>query len=266
MKTCVVLTIPAAGSEGSDSTVIEKEIDGKVVKNGYSSPLNVPLFSIMNPELTFTLPAYQTACGIVDMMAHIMERYFTNTTGVSVTDRTCEGLLQGIIENARIVIAEPDNYDARANIMWAGTLAHNNLCGVGREQDWATHHLEHQLSALYDVAHGAGLAVMYPAWMEYNLKHDVMRFAQFASRVFGCSMDFEDPERTAREGISALREFYKSIGMPLSFKDIGAKAEDIPLLLNMLGVDDENRTEGKFVTLHRSDCEQIYSIAARYGS
>ncbi|MBO6257912.1 MAG: iron-containing alcohol dehydrogenase [Succinivibrio sp.] len=266
LKTCVVLTIPAAGSEGSDSTVIEKEIDGKVVKNGYSSPLNVPLFSIMNPELTFTLPAYQTACGIVDMMAHIMERYFTNTTGVSVTDRTCEGLLQGIIENARIVIAEPDNYDARANIMWAGTLAHNNLCGVGREQDWATHHLEHQLSALYDVAHGAGLAVMFPAWMEYNLKHDVMRFAQFASRVFGCSMDFEDPERTAREGISALREFYKSIGMPLSFKDIGAKAEDIPLLLNMLGVDDENRTEGKFVTLHRSDCEQIYSIAARYGS
>ena len=266
LKTCVVLTIPAAGSEGSDSTVIEKEIDGKVVKNGYSSPLNVPLFSIMNPELTFTLPAYQTACGIVDMMAHIMERYFTNTTGVSVTDRTCEGLLQGIIENARIVIAEPDNYDARANIMWAGTLAHNNLCGVGREQDWATHHLEHQLSALYDVAHGAGLAVMFPAWMEYNLKHDVMRFAQFASRVFGCSMDFEDPERTAREGISALREFYKSIGMPLSFRDIGAKAEDIPLLLNMLGVDDENRTEGKFVTLHRSDCEQIYSIAARYGS
>lgn len=266
LKTCVVLTIPAAGSEGSDSTVIEKEIDGKVVKNGYSCQLNVPLFSIMNPELTFTLPAYQTACGIVDMMAHIMERYFTNTTGVSVTDRTCEGLLQGIIENARKVINEPDNYDARANIMWAGTLAHNNLCGVGREQDWATHHLEHQLSALYDVAHGAGLAVMFPAWMEYNLKHDVMRFAQFASRVFGCSMDFEDPERTARDGISALREFYKSIGMPLSFKDIGAKAEDIPLLLNMLGVDDENRTEGRFVTLRRSDCEQIYSIAARYGS
>lgn len=264
LKTGVVLTIPAAGSEGSDSSVIEKEINGEIVKNGCGSPFNVPLFAVMNPELTYTLPAYQTACGITDMMVHIMERYFTNTRGVAVTDRICEGLLCAIIENARTVMLEPENYDARANIMWAGTLAHNNLCGVDREQDWATHHLEHQLSALYDVAHGAGLAVLFPAWMEYNCRHDVMRFAQFASRVFGCFMDFEEPERTARASIAALRAFFKSIGMPQNFEQIGAKSADIPRMLNMLGVDDHERTEGHFVKLHRTDCEQIYKLAAAY--
>ena len=148
--------------------------------------------------------------------------------------------------------------------MWAGTLAHNNTCGVDREQDWATHHLEHQLSALYDVAHGAGLAVMFPAWMEYNMKHDVMRFAQFAVRVFGVSMDFENPDRTARAGIYALRAFLKRIGMPLSFKDIGAHIEDIPKMLDMLGVNETDRLEGHFVKLKRSDCEKIYNLAATY--
>ena len=157
---------------------------------------------------------------------------------------------------------DPHNYNARANLMWAGSLAHNNICGVDREQDWATHHLEHQLSALYDVAHGAGLAVMFPAWMEYVFKHDVMRFARFASEVFNVPFDFDDPSVTAREGINALRYFLKSIGMPLSFKDIGAKKEDIPLLLSMLGVNEQNRSEGRFVVLYKSDCEKIYTIAA----
>ena len=125
------------------------------------------------------------------MMAHIMERYFTNTCNVQVTDRLCEGLLLAIIENASIVIHDPDNYDARANLMWAGSLAHNNICGVDREQDWASHHLGHQLSALYDTAHGASLSVMFPAWMEFTYKHNVMRFAQFANRVFGCAMNLK---------------------------------------------------------------------------
>ncbi|MCI6796621.1 MAG: iron-containing alcohol dehydrogenase [Succinatimonas sp.] len=264
LKTAVVLTIPAAGSEGSNSAVIEKEINGNIVKNGLGCDFNVPLFSVMDPELTFTLPAYQTACGVTDMMAHIMERYFTNTQNVDVTDRMCEGLLCSIIANAPVAITEPDNYSARANLMWAGTMAHNNICGVGREQDWATHHLEHQLSALYDVAHGAGLAVMFPAWMEYCLRHDVMRFAQFAVRVFGISMDYEKPERTAKAGIAALRAFLKRIGMPLNFEQIGAHSEDIPKLLDMLGVDDHERFEGHFVKLHRSDCEKIYKLAAEY--
>ncbi len=264
LKTAVILTIPAAGSEGSDSAVVQKEVDGEVLKVGLGTQFNVPLFAILNPELTFTLPAYQTAAGGVDMMAHVMERYFTNTKDVSITDRLCEGVLQSIIESLPRVIADPCDYGARANMMWAGMLAHNNSCGVGREQDWTSHHLEHQLSAMYDVAHGAGLAVMFPAWMEYTMQHNVMRFAQFANRVFGFSMDFEDPERTAKNGIQALRFFFKSIGMPLSFADIGAKEEDIPAMLNMLGVD--HHTEGHFMELHRDDCEAIYRIAARFNS
>ncbi|WP_295352500.1 iron-containing alcohol dehydrogenase [uncultured Succinivibrio sp.] len=264
LKTGCVLTIPAAGSESSLSTVIEKEIDGKVVKNGCGSPLNRPLFAILDPELTFSVSRYQTACGITDMIAHILERYFTNSKGVTVTDYMCEALLKAIIENAPVAIDDPSNYDARANIMWAGSLAHNNICGVDRVQDWASHHIEHQLSALYDVAHGAGLAVIFPAWMDYVYKHDVMRFAQFAVRVFGVSMDFDDPASTAREGIRAFRHFLHSIGMPLSFEEIGAKEEDIPHLLNMLGVDDLNKTEGQFVLLYRKDCEAIYYRAAHY--
>ena len=255
-----VLTIPAAGSEGSNSAVIQKEVDGKVIKQGLSSQFNVPRFAVMDPTLTMTLPDYQTACGATDMMAHVMERYFTNTTDVSITDRICEAVLLSIIETVPRVLEDPHNYGARANLMWAGTLAHNNLCGVGREQDWATHHLEHQLSALYDCAHGAGLAVMFPAWMEYTLNHNVMRFAQFAHRVMGVEMDFADPVNTAREGIVRLRHFFKSIGMPVSFKELGAREEDIPALLNLLGID--KHSEGHFVVLGRDDCEKIYRIAA----
>ncbi len=258
----VVLTIPAAGSEGSSSAVIQKEIDGHFYKCGLSSCFNVPTFAIMNPEVTKTLPPYQTACGAVDMMAHVMERYFTNTPDVSITDRLCEAVLCSIVETVPRVLREPDNYEARANIMWAGTLAHNDTCGVGREQDWATHALEHQLSAIYDIAHGAGLAVMFPAWMEYTMAHNPMRFAQFATRVFGISMDFEEPKRTAKAGIIALRNFFKSIGMPQNFADIGAREEDIPQMLKLLGVD--QHTIGHFVPLNRDDCEAIYKIAARY--
>lgn len=259
----VILTIPAAGSEGSNSAVIQKEVDGKVIKQGLSTQFNVPRFAIMDPELTMTLPDYQTACGAVDMMAHVMERYFTNTKDVSITDRVCEAVLLSIIETVPRILADGKDYGARANLMWAGMLAHNNICGVGREQDWATHHLEHQLSALYDCAHGAGLAVMFPAWMEYTMSHNVMRFAQFAHRVFGVEMDFEDPINTARQGIRALRNFFKQIGMPLSFKDLGASAADIPTLLNLLGIDEHS--EGHFVVLNREDCEKIYRIAAEYG-
>lgn len=258
----VILTIPASGSEGSVSSVIQKEINGVIIKQGFAHDLLIPKFAILNPELTYSLPSYQTACGIVDMMAHVMERYFTNTKNVSLTDRLCEGVLQSIIENTEYLIRDPYDYDARANIMFAGTLAHNNILGLGREQDWATHHLEHQLSALYDIAHGAGLAIMFPAWMEYTLDHNVMRFCQFAHRVFGIDVDFENPSITATEGIKVLRAFFYKIGMPLSFSDIGAKKEDIPKLLDMLDID--NHTEGKFVVLKRQDCENIYRIAAKY--
>ena len=158
-------------------------------------------------------------------------------------------------------IADPNNYDARSNIMWAGMVAHNNICGVGREQDWNSHGIEHELSALYDVAHGAGLAVIMPAWMEFVHKHDVMRFCQMATRVFGCKMNFADPEATAMEGIKRFRSFLRSIGMPLNFAELGAKEEDIPKLVEKFGIG-SGMTSG-FVALSSDDIAEIYRIAAK---
>ena len=244
--------------------MIQKQVGDKVIKTGCTTELNKPVIAILDPTLTYTLSNYQTACGVVDMMAHIMERYFTNTEGCDITDRMCESLLKSIIHNAHLVFEDPFNFDARANLMWAGALAHNNICGVGREQDWASHHLEHQLSALYDIAHGAGLSVIFPAWMEYVYNHDVKRFCQFANRVFDININLEDLEKTAQLGIRALREFFKSIDMPLSFKDINASKNDIPKLVEMLGVDEMEKSEGHFVQLYRQDCEKIYLIAAEY--
>ncbi|HQG67710.1 MAG TPA: iron-containing alcohol dehydrogenase [Paludibacteraceae bacterium] len=252
-----ILTIAAAGSEGSSSSVITHE-NGLLKRSAEGNALR-PVFSILNPELTFTLPAYQTACGITDMMAHVMERYFTNTREVEITDRLCEGILLTIIKEAPVAIAEPTNYGARANIMWAGMVAHNDICGVGREQDWATHQMEHELSALYDVAHGAGLAVMFPAWMKYVMNHDIMRFAQFAVRVWGCEMDFQHPEITAKEGIAKFEQFLISIGMPVRFAELGAKAEDIPTLVKNMRLG--NCTVGSFVKLTEKDVAEIYKLA-----
>ncbi|HQF10772.1 MAG TPA: iron-containing alcohol dehydrogenase [Paludibacteraceae bacterium] len=252
-----ILTIAAAGSEGSNGSVITHE-NGMLKRSAEGNALR-PVFSILNPELTFTLPAYQTACGITDMMAHVMERYFTNTREVEITDRLCEGILLTIIKEAPVAIAEPTNYGARANIMWAGMVAHNDICGVGREQDWATHQMEHELSALYDVAHGAGLAVMFPAWMKYVMNHDIMRFAQFAVRVWGCEMDFQHPEITAKEGIAKFEQFLISIGMPIRFAQLGAKAEDIPTLVKNMRLG--NRTVGSFVKLTEKDVAEIYKLA-----
>jgi len=183
-----VLTIAAAGSEGSPDSVITHE--NGMLKRATSGEALRPRFSILNPQSTCTLSAYQTACGITDIMAHVCERYFTNTKNVEITDRLCEGILQTMIEESPKVISNLQDYDARANIMWAGMVAHNNLCGVGRDQDWSSHGIEHELSSLYDVAHGAGLAVIMPAWMKYVMKHDVTRFAQFAVRVWNCDMNF----------------------------------------------------------------------------
>ena len=231
-----------------------------MVKRGTQSDKIRPVFSILNPELTKTLAAFQTACGATDMFAHVLERYFTNTKDVEITDRLCEGIMLTIINEAPKAIADPGNYEARANLMWAGMVAHNDICGVGRVQDWGSHQLEHELSALYDVAHGAGLAVMFPAWMKFTMKHDVMRFAQLAVRVFGCQMDFQNPERTASEGIERFESFLRSIGMPVRFKELGAKRENIPTLIEMLKMD--KRGVGNFVKLSAEDVEGIYMLAA----
>ena len=254
-----VLTIAAAGSEGSNGSVITKE-EGMLKRSAGGDAIR-PKFSIMNPELTETLPAYQTACGITDIMAHLLERYFTNTKDVEVTDRVIEGLLLTMVNEAPKVIANPHDYEARANIMWAGMMAHNNCCGVGREQDWASHDMEHELSALYDCAHGAGLAVVFPAWMEYNMDHDIMRFAQIATRVWGCNMDFAHPEATAKAGIEAFRAFLKSIGMPQTLGELGGKAEDIPYLAHTAAYGNGNGgTLGSFVVLKEEDMANIYKL------
>ena len=254
-----VLTISAAGSEGSGDSVITKE-EG-MYKRGASGEAIRPTFSILNPALTETLPAYQTACGVTDIMAHLFERYFTNTKDVEVTDRLIEGLLITMIKEAKKAIANPDDYEARANIMWAGMMAHNNSCGVGREQDWASHNIEHELSATYDCAHGAGLAVVFPAWMKYTLNHDVMRFAQVATRVWGCNMDFSNPEKTALEGINAFEKFLKSIGMPTSFSELGAKAKEKEKMAHTACYGDgRTGTLGAFVNLNEKDVIEIYKL------
>lgn len=213
----------------------------------------------MNPALTQTLPAYQTACGACDIMAHVFERYFTNTQEVEITDRLCEAVLLTMVKEAPRVIRDPDNYEARANIMWAGTVAHTNIVGVGRSQDWNSHNIEHELSGLYDVAHGAGLAVIMPSWMEYVMPHNPMRFAQMATRIFGCAMNFECPEETAREGIRCFRRFLKEIGLPINFEELGAKEEDIPVLVEKFGIGDGKT--GGFMPLSAEDISNIYKIA-----
>ncbi len=254
-----ILTIAAAGSEGSGASVITKE-EG-MLKRDAGSDLMRPKFSILNPALTMSLPAYQTACGATDIMAHVFERYFTNTKEVEITDRLCEAVLITMVNETPKVIENPKDYGARANIMWAGTVAHTDLLGVGRSQDWNSHMIEHELSGLYDCAHGAGLAVIMPAWMEYVYKHDVMRFAQMAVRVWDCEMNFENPEETALKGIKAFRRFLHEIGMPINFKQIGAKEEDIPVLVDKFGIG--NGKTGGFVSLSAEDITNIYRIAAR---
>ena len=252
----VVQTIAAAGSEGSGDSVVTKE-DG-MLKRGASSEHIRPKFAVQNPALLCTLPAYQIACGITDIMAHVFERYFTNTLEVEITDRLCEAVLLTMVKEGPRAIADPANYQVRANIMWAGTVAHNGVVGCGRSQDWNSHAIEHELSALYDCAHGAGLAVVMPAWMEYVVDHNVMRFAQMATRVFGCQMNFENPKATALEGIRAFRRFLHSIGMPINFAELGAKEEDIPKMVEKL-----NPGDGwGFVPLKAKDVTAIYRIAA----
>jgi alcohol dehydrogenase YqhD (iron-dependent ADH family) len=253
-----VLTIAAAGSEGSPDSVIT--LEKGMFKRGASGEAIRPKFSILNPDSMLTLPVYQTACGVTDMMAHVCERYFTNTTDVETTDRLCEAVLKAIISEAPVAIAHPEDYQSHANLMWAGMVAHNNIVGVGRAQDWNSHRIEHELSALYDVAHGAGLAVIMPAWMKHVMRHNVNRFAQFAVRVWGCDMDYENPEHTALEGIARFRAFLTAIGMPATFAELGAKEEDISGMVEHLFTAETEPLPG-FMQLYRGDVEAILRLA-----
>lgn len=258
LKVAVVLTIPAAGSEGSGNSVITKV--STLQKMSLRAPeLLRPRFSIMNPELTFTLPPYQTAAGIVDMMAHIMERYFTNTVDTEIADRLCEGTLKAIITEAPRVMADPKDYGARANIMWSGMIAHNGTCGVGNEEDWASHFIEHEISALYDVTHGAGLAVIFPAWLTWMASHHVEKVAQYAARVWDVPVS-EDLKAMALEGVARLKSFFTSIGMPVNFAQLGVEHPDIELLVEHLHAN-KGEQVGCYVRLGRKETWEIYELA-----
>jgi len=250
-----VLTIAAAGSEGSGNSVITMEETGR--KLSCRGECLRPRFSILNPEFTYTLPVYQIACGAVDMFAHLAERYFTQTPDVNVSDELCEGLMRAVVAASAKAVADPTDYAARSDLMWAGTLAHNDVCGVGRQQDWASHGIEHELSALYGVAHGAGLAVVMPAWLDYVKDADLARVARFASRVWQVSEG--DVGEMAAAGIACYRAWIRSLGMPLTLAELGADAKDIPTLARNLRLG-ENRL-GSFRPLTTEDVVKILERA-----
>lgn len=255
----VVLTIPAAGSEGSGNTVITNT--ETKVKNGLRMPMLLrPKFALMNPELTMTLPAWQTASGISDMMAHILERYISNTPDVQIGDRLAEGMLLAIMEMAERVMKDPMDYEARANIMWSGTIAHNDTCSLGRQEDWFSHAMEHEISAEYDVTHGAGLAVIFPAFLQYAAKHNPHKVAQLAHRVLGIA-DSGNMEQDAMQGALALKTWLHDVlQMPVTFAQLGIPNPDLELLNTRL-----HRLKGEvlhgYMDLDAAATMEIYHIA-----
>ena len=249
-----VLTIPAAGSEASTGTVITNE-DGWL-KRAVNSELIYPRFSILNPELAFTLPKFQVACGVADIMAHLMERYFTNVTHVAFTDRLLEATMKTLISQAPLVLVNPQDYDAWSELMWAGTIAHNNLLNTGRVGDWASHQIEHEISGIYDVAHGAGLAVIFPAWMRYVLKQDLNRFVQWSVRVWNVEMDPFNPEAVANAGIEKMETFFHSIGLGTRLADLGIQDDRIAEMADKC-TEGNTQMAGNFVKL---DCEAVEKI------
>lgn len=260
LKVAVVLTIPAAGSEGSGNAVITNHKTHQKLSLRYPNILR-PVFSLMNPELTYTLPPFQMACGVSDIMAHILERYFTNTPDNEVTDRLCESLLLSIVKQAPLVMANPTDYQARANIMWAGTIAHNGICGVGREEDWTSHFIEHEISALYNVAHGAGLAVVFPAFLTFVADKNVGKVAQLAERVWGVP-HYADAKAMALEGVNRYKSFLHSMGLPLTLKELGIENADIELLVRNLHAN-KGALIGNYVKLFEEDTTAILNLCRK---
>ncbi|MBQ6767216.1 MAG: iron-containing alcohol dehydrogenase [Prevotella sp.] len=256
-----VLTIPAAGSEMSESSVITNE-DGDV-KLGYSNDLSRPKFAIMNPERTFTLPPYQTAAGVTDMMMHTMERYFTHDDDMTLTDAVAEAVLRTMKQCVFEVLKNPDDYRNRAQIMWGGSIAHNGLTGCGISDDWATHQLEHELSGLFDVTHGAGLAAIWPSWARYVMEGNVSRFVRFAVNVMDVENDFTDPKGTALRGIEAMERFYHAIGMPINIHELIGREITEAEIDEMVRKCSRNyqSTTGRFRVLTHEDMKAIYMMA-----
>ena len=264
-ETCLpvacVLTIPAAGSEMSEASVVTNE-DGDV-KLGYSNQMSRPKFAIMNPVRTFTLPPYQTAAGVTDMIMHTMERYFSPEDDMDLTDALAEALMRTMMDNVFKALADPEDYRARAQIMWGGSVAHNDLTGCGLKGDWATHQLEHELSGMFDVTHGAGLAAIWPSWARYVYKENVSRFVRFAVNVMNVPQDFTDPEGTALKGIAAMERFYHAIGMPVNIHELIGRDITEGEIREMVRKcsRDGKITQGSFKVLGPEDLEAIYRMA-----
>ena len=257
----VILTIPAAGSEMSSSCVITR--DEGLLKRGINSDLCRCRFCIMNPELTYTLPPYQTAAGATDIMMHTMERYFSKYEDMTLTDAIAEALLRTVKDSVFEVLANPEDYRHRAQIMWAGSLAHNDLTECGTEKDFATHRLEHELSAVYGVTHGAGLAALWGSWARYVLPKHVSRFVQFAVNVMGVTNDFAHPEATALKGIEALERFYRAIGMPANIGELLGRTltdEEVDTLADRCSRDG-TITLGAMEVLDQQAMRTIYTMA-----
>lgn len=256
----VILTMAATGSEMSDSSVVTKE-EGWL-KRSSKSDLGRPRFAILNPELTYTLPEYQTMSGCVDIMMHTIERYFSHEMDTELVDSLAEGLLRTMMHNAKVLLAEPRNYEARSEVMWAGSLSHNGLTGCGRKGDWACHQLEHELGGMFDVAHGAGLSAVWGSWARYVYKEDAARFVKFAENVMGIAKDREAPEKTALAGIEALEGFFRSIKMPVRISELGQdlseeQIAELAYKCSFMGT----RTIGGFKALDKEDMANIYRMA-----
>ena len=256
----VVITLAATGSEMSNSSVITNEDGWK--KRGLNNDLSRPRFAIMNPELTYTLPEYQTMCGCVDIIMHTLERFFSHEKDTELTDYLAESVIKSVMHSAKILKKNPCDYNARAEVFWAGSLSHNGLTGCGRKGDWACHQLEHELSGMFDVAHGAGLSAVWGSWARYVLKDDVDRFVKLAVDVLNVPMDYDDPEKTALEGIEAMEDFFRSINMPVSISELGVELnDDIIKELSWKCTYMGTRKIGGLKILDQNDMEEIYRMA-----
>lgn len=260
LPVATILTIPAAGSESSGDTVITNE--EKQLKYGYGSPRLRPLLSIINPELFFMLPKNQLSNGVADMMSHVFERYFTNTMHTDLADGLCETVLKTLMKNALLANRDMQDYDAWAELGFAGTVAHNGLVGMGRQQDWACHGMEHELSAIYDVAHGAGLAVLTPGWMQYVYKDNPNMFVQFAVNVMGVKGSYRDPDAIVQEGIARLREFFIKMGLPCTLKELGIGEDRLEEMAKKAtgAAFGEERPIGGLKKLYWQDVLEIYKL------
>lgn len=258
IKVCSILTIPAAGSESSLSCVVTNE-DGWLKKSINNDAIR-PIFSILDPTLTYSLPKYQIGAGVFDMLSHIMERYFTNTKSVDITDRLCEAAMKTIINYGPKTYNDPTNYEYRSQIMWAGSIAHNGLLNTGREQDWASHRIGMELSAMYDTTHGATLSIITPHWMEYVYKHDIDRFVQWATRVWDVDLSLDDKDAVVKEGIRRLMEWSRSIGMPTTLAEANIPYDKFEEMADKCTTNDKVPV-GHFVPMYKKDVLAIYNLS-----